>query len=94
MSQDELLRAIDAAIAEVERAEAEGIRMSGGVSAARQLAELRHALRDARAAAAEHGTVNPDWLRSIIRNAADWVPDTRLRIIAALGAIARAAGKE
>jgi len=88
---DPLLDAFDKAIAEVATAERAGItRTSGGEPAGHRLAALRRELELGRERASETGTVDAEWLRVLIRSTMEWIPDTRLRIVAALGGIARA----
>jgi hypothetical protein len=92
MPPDALLAAFDKALAEVATAERAGIvQTSGGEPAAERLAALRRELELARERAAETAAVDAEWLRVTIRDTMEWIPDTRLRIVAALGAIARVA---
>ena len=93
MSTAPILSAFDRAIAEVASAQrSRMVTTASGEPAAEKLAALRRELELARERAADTGTVDPEWLRVLIRGTMEWIPDTRLRIVAALGAIARAAG--
>ena len=93
MSTTPLLTAFDKAIAEVASAErAKMVRTAAGEPADERLASLRRELELARERAADTGAVDPEWLRVTIRSTMEWIPETRLRIVAALGGIARAAG--
>lgn len=92
MENAPLLDAFDRALVEVATAERAGIvKTAGGEPAGDRLAALRRELELARSRAAETGTVDAEWLRVLIRSTMEWIPDTRLRIVAALGGIARAA---
>jgi hypothetical protein len=91
MTTAPLLDAFDRALAEVAAAQRAGIvRTSRDEPADEALAALRRELELARERAAETGTVDAEWLRVLIRATMAWIPDSRLRIVAALGAIARA----
>ncbi|HLA14509.1 MAG TPA: hypothetical protein VJZ25_05740 [Gemmatimonadaceae bacterium] len=54
-----------------------------------QLGQLEFRLRAERAKALERGTVDPDWVRTTVRWVVEWVPESDLTIIAAVGRIAR-----
>lgn len=84
--------AFERAIRAVDSAAKKGMATMSGDSAAPQLAHLRAELETARLAALESGTP-PDstWLQQTIRWVTDWAPESDLTLIAALGAIARAA---
>jgi len=92
MEPNRLLDALDRAIAEVAAAQRAGamVQTAAGEPAGERLAALRRELELARERAAETGTVDAEWLRLLIRGTMEWIPDTRLRIVAALGGIARA----
>ena len=92
MSDSPLLDAFDKAIAEVAAAQRAGavVQTSDGEPAGERLAALRRELELGRERASEMQAVDAEWLRVLIRGTMAWVPDTRLRIVAALGGIARA----
>ena len=93
MSTGPLLDAFDRAIAEVSGAQRSRlVTTAAGEPAGERLAALRRELELARERAADTGAVDAEWLRVLIRGTMEWIPDTRLKIVAALGAIARAAG--
>lgn len=56
-----------------------------------QLGQLEFRLKAERAKALERGAVDPDWVRMTVRWVVEWVPESDLTIIAALGRIARLA---
>src|SRR5688500_14886646 len=89
-----LLSAFDKAIEEVALAERAGaaVQTSAGEPAAERLAALRRELTLARERAADTGVGDAEGVRVLIRSTMAWIPDTRLRIVAALGGIARAKG--
>lgn len=87
----ELESAIDKALTQVRRAITHGMETSDGSTAGPQLEKLERELTAQRAYASEHGSVDREWLQSTIRSVIEWVPDDELTLVAALGAIARAA---
>lgn len=94
MSNDPLLAAFDHALAEVAAAErARAVTTRSGEPATDRLAALRRELELARERASETGIVDAEWLRMLIRGTMAWIPDSRLRIVAALGGIARSAAR-
>jgi len=62
-----------------------------GISARSQLEKLEKELKKERALALERQTVDRDWLQKTVRWVVEWVPDNELSLVAALGAIVRAA---
>jgi hypothetical protein len=90
----ELLAAFDRAIAATDGAARRVSPTRTGEPSGPRLATLRDELVRARAAAAERGTVDPAWVRKTVRSTAEWLPDDALPLLAALGAIARAASLE
>lgn len=86
----DLESAVDKALTQVRRAIASGMETSDGSSARPQLEKLERELTAQRAFAAEHGSVDREWLQSTIRSVIEWIPDDDLTLIVALGAIARA----
>lgn len=87
----DLERAIDKALTQVRRAIASGMETTNGSSARVQLEKLERELTAQRAFASEHGSVDREWLQTTVRSVIEWVPDDELTLVAALGAIARAA---
>ncbi len=87
----ELEKAFDAALAPVQLLIATGMKATDGAPAGPQLEMLAKELRGERANALERGTVDRDWIQKTVRSVVQWVPDTQLSIIAALGRIVRAA---
>jgi hypothetical protein len=62
-----------------------------GVSARSQLEKLEKELKKERALALERQSVDQDWLQKTVRWVVEWIPDNELALVAALGAIVRAA---
>lgn len=87
----DLESAIDKALTQVRRAIAAGMETSDGSSGQPQLERLERELTAQRAYASERGAVDREWLQTTIRWVIEWAPDDELTLIAALGAIARAA---
>jgi hypothetical protein len=87
----DLGKAFDAALAQVERLIRSDMKTAAGDSARTQLEELQKQLRRERASAAERKTIDREWFQKTIRWVVEWVPDDELTLVAALGAIARAA---
>ena len=56
-----------------------------------EVTKLEKELKKERALALERQTVDRDWLQKTVRWVVEWVPDTELALVAALGAIVRAA---
>lgn len=82
--------AFDAALTHVERSLATGLKTLDGRSARPELEKLGRELRIQRDQALERGTVDREWFQRTIRWVTEWVPDTEITLIAALGRIARA----
>lgn len=83
--------AFDAAIDQVQRAAAGGLMTLQGESARTQLEQLEFRLRSERTSALARGSVDPDWVQKTIRWTVEWVPESDITIIVALGRIARLA---
>jgi hypothetical protein len=66
------------------------MKTSGGTSARPQLKTLETELRRERAKALELGIVDREWFQKTVRWVVEWVPDTDLTLVAALGRIVRA----
>lgn len=79
--------AFDTALDQVTRAAATGLATEVGD----QLRQLEFRLRAERAKALERGTVDRDWVRTTVRWVVEWMPESDLTVIAALGRIARLA---
>ena len=87
----DLEAAIDKALTQVQRAVASGMKTADGGSAQPHLEQLERELAAQRSYAAEHGSIDRTSLQATIRRVIEWVPDEELTLVAALGAIARAA---
>lgn len=86
----ELQSAFDAAIAQVQACLSAGMTTESGESAQPQLEELERELRNQRQHVVEGGAFDQAWFQKTLRALVDWLPDTELTLIAALGRIARA----
>jgi hypothetical protein len=82
--------AFDAALTHVERSLATDLKTISDRSARPELEKLARELRIQRDQALERGTVDREWFQQTIRWVTEWVPDTEITLIAALGRIARA----
>jgi hypothetical protein len=87
----ELEVAFDAALRHVERSFVIGMKTMDGASARPQLERLERELRLQRDQARNRGTVDRDWFQQTVRWVTEWVPDTEITLIAALGRIVRSA---
>jgi hypothetical protein len=83
--------AFEAALAHVERSLTTGMKAMDGSPARPYLERLERELRLQRDRARERGTVDRDWFQKTVRWVAEWVPETEITLIAALGRIVRAA---
>ena len=81
--------AFNAALTHVERSLAAGLKTMDGDSARTQLEKLERELRVQRDEALERGFVDRDWFQQTVRWVTEWVPDTEITLIAALGRIVR-----
>jgi hypothetical protein len=88
---DDIELAFDAALKQAQHAAADGMVAQDGISAVERLAQLEFRLRTERSQALERGVVDRDWVQKTIRWVVEWVPESDLTIIAALGRIARLA---
>jgi hypothetical protein len=75
----------------VERSLATGMKTTDGDSARPQLEKLERELKVQREEARERGAVDLDWFQTTVRWTTEWVPDTEISLIAALGRIVRVA---
>jgi len=91
MTKPQLQLAFDLALARVERLLANDMKTVKGVSARRQLEQLEKELKQERTLALQRETVDRVWLQRTVRWVVEWVPDKELALLAALGAIVRAA---
>jgi hypothetical protein len=91
MTKPQLQLAFDLALARVERLLANDIKTVKGVSARPQLEKLEKELKHERTLALQRETVDRVWLQRTVRWVVEWVPDKELALLAALGAIVRAA---
>ncbi|MEP6688508.1 MAG: hypothetical protein ABJC36_09185 [Gemmatimonadales bacterium] len=89
MSAAPLVEAFDQTIAVVRRLAAEGLRRTGGGSAARELQRLLDELVARRAEVAQGTPLDPAWTGRTVRWVAEWLPDGELPLLARLGRIAR-----
>lgn len=84
-----LAAAFDAAIAQTRKCLDAGMTTLSGESARSRLEILQEELESERKRAVEVGTVDREWLQKTVRALVEWVPETELTLIAALGIIAR-----
>ena len=89
-STHDLEVAFSAALAHIERSIAGGMKTLNGDSARPQLEKLERELRQRREEALERGVVDLQWFQRTVRWVTEWVPDTEITLIAALGQIVRA----
>lgn len=89
--QSDLENAFDAALTHVARLIRTDMKTADGNSARTQLEELEKQLKRERAKAVERRTIDREWFQKTVRWVVEWVPDDELTLVAALGAIARAA---
>jgi hypothetical protein len=80
----------DAAIAATRKCARAGMTTGSGESAEPYLRKLEEELKAQRALAVERGTADRTWLQTTVRWLVEWLPETELTLIAALGRIARA----
>ena len=91
MTRPQLQLAFDLALARIERLLANDMKTVKGVSARPQLEKLEKELKHERTLALQRETVDRVWLQKTVRWVVEWVPDKELALLAALGAIVRAA---
>jgi hypothetical protein len=87
----DLQSAIDKALTQVRRAIESGMKASDGSPAQVHLEKLERELNAQRARVVQRSSVDREWLQATVRWVVEWVPDEELTLVAALGAIARAA---
>ncbi|HJP85362.1 MAG TPA: hypothetical protein VJ852_05195 [Gemmatimonadaceae bacterium] len=61
-----------------------------GSSATANLDQLERELIEAKARSLQNGSVDKEWFQRTVRWLVDWVPESELTLIAALGGIIRA----
>src|SRR5258705_4308225 len=91
MTTPQLQLAFDLALARVERLLGNDMKTAKGVSARSQLEKLEKELKKERALALKRQMVDRELLQRTVRWVVEWVPDNELALVAALGAIVRAA---
>ena len=89
----DLEAAFDSTLAEVGKALARGMLTAKGQSAQSKLETLANELKAERERAVARGSVDRDWFQGTVKWLVDWLPETELTLIAALGRIARAKPK-
>ena len=85
-----LADAFAAAIQTVHNCRAAGMMCVDGSSAEDHLDKLERDLTLEKDRALQRGSVDKEWFQKTVRWLVEWVPETELTLIAALGAIARA----
>lgn len=90
MSEPAFLPAFTAALDAVATARRAGLRTGDGASAEPELERLRAALVAERDAAVARGTVDRAAIGAMVRDVARWYPESQVKLIVALGAIASA----
>lgn len=88
-AKSDLSEAFDEALAATQRERSTGMTCADGSSAAGNLDQLERELVAERERALDRGKVDKEWFQRIIRWLVEWVPETELTLIAALGRIAR-----
>ncbi|HEY3134087.1 MAG TPA: hypothetical protein VGJ47_05600 [Gemmatimonadaceae bacterium] len=92
-SRSELESAFDAAIEQIRECLKAGMPTVSGEPATSQLEKLEQELTFERARTIERGSLDRDWFQRTLRGLVDWLPETELALIAALGRIVRSAPK-
>jgi hypothetical protein len=90
MSTD-LETALTQAIEQTRKSLAAGMTTIDGDEARPQLERLAAELKALRDRAMKEGTVDQEWIQKTVRWLVEWVPDSDLTLIAAIGRIARSA---
>jgi hypothetical protein len=85
----ELESAFDAAIGQVGKCVRAGLMTAAGESGIPNLQKLAEELKAERARALERGWVDREWFQAMVRWLVEWVPETELTLVAALGRIIR-----
>jgi len=92
-SRSDLEPAFDAAIAQTRECLKAGMTTASGEEATPYLEGLEQELLSERSRAVERGGIDPEWFQRTLRELVEWLPDTELALIAALGRIVRSAPK-
>lgn len=87
--RSELEAAFDAAIVQTRKCMTAGMTTSGGQDAGSLLEKLQQELEHERQRVLEAGNIDRVWIQRTIRWLVEWVPESDLTLIAALGRIAR-----
>lgn len=90
-STPDLLRTLDAALDVIERAGRRGLRTRNDEPATQELDRLRLAMAAERERVRNGEPADVARLGDIIRDVAAWTPDSEVKLLAALGAVAQAA---
>jgi hypothetical protein len=85
----ELETALTEAIEQTRKSLAAGMTTINGDEARPQLERLANELKALRDRAIKEGTVEQEWIQKTVRWLVEWVPDSELTLIAAIGRIAR-----
>jgi hypothetical protein len=89
-SNSELSNAFDAAVEAIRHERAAGLTCADGSSAVAYLDRLERELLAEQERALVRGSVDKEWFQKTLRWLVEWIPETELTLIAALGRIARA----
>lgn len=90
IDKPQLDHAFDRALRTVRDCRAAGAKCVDGRSAESNLDRLEKELVEERARALQRGSIDKAWFQKTVRWLVEWVPETELTLIAALGGIARA----
>lgn len=90
MPNPELIRAFAAALEATRHARAANMTCIDGRSADANLAQLERELLAEQERSSSRETVDSEWFQKTVRWLVEWVPETDLTLIAALGRIVRA----
>ena len=90
IDKPELEGAFDAAVAAAGNCKAAGMMCVDDSSAEANLERLEAELVEEKTRAIGRGSVDKEWFQKTVRWLVEWVPETELTLIAALGRIARA----
>lgn len=86
----DLVDAFEAALAATRRERSIGMTCADGSSATANLDRLERELIEAKERALRKGAVDKEWFQQTVRWLVEWVPETELALIAAVGGIVRA----
>lgn len=89
MADPAFIRSFDAALDAIDAALRSRLRTRDGGPADVQLTRLRIALVAERDAAAARGSVDRAAIGALVRELVTWYPDDQVKLIAAIGAVAR-----